>query len=140
MTGLSFAEQLSRFKIIPVLVLNDVESGLKRCEMLCRNGLGVAEITFRTEAAEAVIKAVSREFPEMCVGAGTVLNVKDLHRAFDAGRNSQWRPDSIRRSSRKRSPTDSILLRASAHHPRSNRDMNSAAASSNFSRRKRRAA
>ncbi len=85
MTGLSFAEQLSRFKIIPVLVLNDVESGLKRCEMLCKNGLGVAEITFRTEAAEAVIKAVSKEFPEMCVGAGTVLNVKDLHRAFDAG-------------------------------------------------------
>ena len=85
MAELSFAEQLSRFKIIPVLVLNDVESGLKRCEMLCRNGLAVAEVTFRTEAAEAVIKAVSKEFPEMWIGAGTILNVKDLHRAFDAG-------------------------------------------------------
>ena len=52
MAELSLAENLSRFKIIPVLVLNDVESGLKRCEMLLKNGLGVAEITFRTEAAE----------------------------------------------------------------------------------------
>ena len=42
MAELSFLEQLSRFKIIPVLVLNDVESGLKRCEMLCKNGLGAA--------------------------------------------------------------------------------------------------
>ena len=81
----SCLEKLSQFKIIPVLVLNDVESGLKRCEMLCRNGLKVAEITFRTEAAEAVIKAVSKEFPEMWLGAGTILNVKDLHRAFEAG-------------------------------------------------------
>ena len=79
------AAKLAQFKIIPVLVLNDVESGLKRCEMLCKNGLGVAEVTFRTEAAEAIIKAASKEFPEMWIGAGTVLNVKDLHRAFDAG-------------------------------------------------------
>ena len=85
MAEISYVEKLSQFKIIPVLVLNDVESGLKRCEMLLKNGLGVAEITFRTEAAEDVIKAVSKEFPEMWVGAGTVLNVKDLHRAFNAG-------------------------------------------------------
>ena len=85
MADLTYVEKLAQFKIIPVLVLNDVESGLKRCEMLCRNGLAVAEVTFRTEAAEAVIKAVSKEFPEMWIGAGTILNVKDLHRAFDAG-------------------------------------------------------
>ena len=56
MADLTYVEKLAQFKIIPVLVLNDVESGLKRCEMLCRNGLAVAEVTFRTEAAEAVIK------------------------------------------------------------------------------------
>lgn len=81
----TFVDKLSQFKIIPVLVLNDVESGLKRCEMLLKNGLAVAEVTFRTEAAEGVIKAVSKEFPEMWLGAGTILNVRDLHRAFDAG-------------------------------------------------------
>jgi len=85
MAETSYVEKLSQLKIIPVLVLNDVESGLKRCEMLYKNGLAAAEITFRTEAAEAVIKAVSKEFPEMWLGAGTILNVKDLHRAFDAG-------------------------------------------------------
>ena len=82
---MTIAEKLAQYKIIPVLVLNDVESGLKRCEMLCKNGLPVAEITFRTAAAEDVIKAVSKEFPEMFIGAGTILNVKDLHRAFNAG-------------------------------------------------------
>ena len=85
MAEVSYVEKLEQFKIIPVLVLDDVESGLKRCEMLCRNGLCVAEVTFRTQAAEAVIKAASKEFPEMWIGAGTILNVKDLHRAFDAG-------------------------------------------------------
>ena len=77
MAQVSCVEKIEQFKIIPVLVLNDVESGLKRCEMLCRNGLCVAEITFRTEAAEAVIRAASKEFPEMWIGAGTVLNVKN---------------------------------------------------------------
>ncbi|MBO7147734.1 MAG: bifunctional 4-hydroxy-2-oxoglutarate aldolase/2-dehydro-3-deoxy-phosphogluconate aldolase [Lentisphaeria bacterium] len=85
MAEMTIAEKLAQYKIIPVLVLNDVESGLKRCEMLCKNGLPVAEITFRTAAAEDVIKAVSKEFPEMFIGAGTILNVKDLHRAFNAG-------------------------------------------------------
>ena len=41
MADLTYVEKLAQFKIIPVLVLNDVESGLKRCEMLCRNGLAV---------------------------------------------------------------------------------------------------
>ena len=85
MAEMTIAEKLAQYKIIPVLVLNDVESGLKRCEMLCKNGLPVAEITFRTAAAEDVIKAVSKEFPEMFIGAGPILNVKDLHRAFNAG-------------------------------------------------------
>ncbi|MBO5723706.1 MAG: bifunctional 4-hydroxy-2-oxoglutarate aldolase/2-dehydro-3-deoxy-phosphogluconate aldolase, partial [Lentisphaeria bacterium] len=81
----SCVETLSRFKIIPVLVLNDLDSGLKRCEMLLKNGLGVAESSFRNQAAETIIKAASKQFPEMYLGAGTILNVKDLHRAFDAG-------------------------------------------------------
>ena len=79
------AEQLEKVKIVPVLVLNSLDEGLKVCEQLCANGLPAAEITFRTEAAESVIREASKRFPEMFIGAGTVLNVKDLHRAFDAG-------------------------------------------------------
>lgn len=47
--------------------------------------LPVAEITFRTKAAESIIREASRRFPEMFIGAGTILNTADLHRAFDAG-------------------------------------------------------
>lgn len=76
---------LSEIKIVPVLVLNDVESGLKMCEVLAECGLPAAEITFRTEAAEAVIQAAAKRFPELYLGAGTILNTTDLHRAFNAG-------------------------------------------------------
>lgn len=78
-------EKLSAIKIVPVLVLNDVDSGLKMCEVLAECGLPAAEITFRTTAAEAVIKAAASRFPELYLGAGTILNTRDLHRAFDAG-------------------------------------------------------
>ena len=78
-------ETLSAIRIVPVLVLNDVDSGLKMCEVLAECGLPAAEITFRTTAAEAVIKAASERFPELYLGAGTVLNSRALHRAFDAG-------------------------------------------------------
>ena len=79
------SEQLEKIKIVPVLVLNTLDEGLAVCEQLCKNGLPAAEITFRTAAAEPVIREVSTRFPEMYVGAGTVLNITDLHRAFDAG-------------------------------------------------------
>ncbi|MCQ2379737.1 MAG: bifunctional 4-hydroxy-2-oxoglutarate aldolase/2-dehydro-3-deoxy-phosphogluconate aldolase [Victivallaceae bacterium] len=78
-------EKLEQIKIVPVLVLNNLDEGIEMCRSLCENGLGAAEITFRTQAAESVIREVSRQFPEMVVGAGTILNVADLHRAFDAG-------------------------------------------------------
>ena len=79
------SEQLDKIKIIPVLVLNDLDEGLKVCEALCSNGLPAAEITFRTAAAESVIREAVKRFPEMYIGAGTILNVTDLHRAADAG-------------------------------------------------------
>ena len=79
------SEQLEKIKIVPVLVLNTLDEGLAVCEQLCKNGLPAAEITFRTAAAESLIRDVSKRFPEMYVGAGTVLNITDLHRAFDAG-------------------------------------------------------
>ena len=78
-------DALGAIRIVPVLVLNDVDSGLKMCEVLAECGLPAAEITFRTTAAEAVIKAAATRFPELYLGAGTILNSRDLHRAFDAG-------------------------------------------------------
>ncbi len=74
-----------KYRVIPVLVLNDVDTGLKMCEVLCDNGLPVAEITFRTAAAPDVIREASKRFPQMLIGAGTILNVADLDRAIQAG-------------------------------------------------------
>lgn len=71
--------------IIPVLVIPDLESGLRVCEILFENGLPLAEITFRTATAADLIREASKRFPEMLIGAGTVLSIKDLHAAFDAG-------------------------------------------------------
>lgn len=83
--GLQAAEKLAAFRIVPVLVLNSVEEGLRMCSILDRCGLRAAEITFRTKAAEAVIRAASEKYPDFYLGAGTVLNPADLHRAFEAG-------------------------------------------------------
>lgn len=78
-------ETLSRIKIVPVLVLEDVKSGLKMCEILAENGLPAAEITFRTAAAAEIIREATKNFPQLYLGAGTILNLRDLDRAFDAG-------------------------------------------------------
>ncbi|MCQ2377936.1 MAG: bifunctional 4-hydroxy-2-oxoglutarate aldolase/2-dehydro-3-deoxy-phosphogluconate aldolase [Victivallaceae bacterium] len=82
---MTLVEKLEKIKIVPVLVLDSLEEGVKVCGDLCENGLRAAEITFRTSAAEAVIRECAKRFPDMVIGAGTVLNVADLHRAFDAG-------------------------------------------------------
>jgi len=77
--------KLSRLKVVPVLAIEKVEDGLKMCELFDRCGLKVAEITFRTAAAVEIIRQASKKFPEMVIGAGTVLNPTDLHLALNAG-------------------------------------------------------
>ena len=65
--------------------LDRAEDAKPLCEALCEGGLPVAEITFRTAAAEESIRTAVKEFPEMLVGAGTVVNVEQAKRAVDAG-------------------------------------------------------
>ena len=72
-------------RLVPVVKLDRAEDAKPLCEALCQGGLPVAEITFRTGAAEESIGTASREFPEMIVGAGTVINVEQARRAVDAG-------------------------------------------------------
>ena len=72
-------------KIVPVVKLDRTEDAKPLCAALCEGGLPVAEITFRTAAAEESIRTAVKEFPEMLVGAGTVVNVEQAKRAVDAG-------------------------------------------------------
>ena len=83
--GRETADRLAAVKIVPVLVLNSVSDGMRLLGILRDAGLPAAEITFRTAEAEEVIRAASKEFPEFYIGAGTILNAKDLHRAFNTG-------------------------------------------------------
>lgn len=78
-------DELSAYGVVPVVVLNRVEDAEPLAEALCRGGLSCAEVTFRTEAAEESIRIMSQKYPEMLVGAGTVLTVEQVDRAVAAG-------------------------------------------------------
>ena len=78
-------EKMEELKVIPVIVLNDAKNAVPVGEALVGGGLPVAEVTFRTAAAEESIKLLTENFPEMLVGAGTVLNVAQARKALSAG-------------------------------------------------------
>lgn len=78
-------EQFYEFGVVPVVVLDDVKDALPLAEALIRGGLKCAEVTFRTEAAEESIRLISKKYPEMLVGAGTVLSIEQVDRAVFAG-------------------------------------------------------
>ena len=65
-------KKISDVGIIPVVKLKDEKDALPLARALCDGGLPAAEVTFRTDAAENVIKAMAEAFPDMLVGAGTV--------------------------------------------------------------------
>lgn len=77
--------KLADYGVIPVVVIDDAEDAVPLCRALCEGGLGCAEVTFRTEAAEEAIKLISDSFPDMLLGAGTVLNTEQAQRAINAG-------------------------------------------------------
>ncbi len=78
-------EQFHEFGVVPVVVLEDAKDALPLAEALTEGGLPCAEVTFRTEAAEASIRLMSEKYSEMLVGAGTVLTIEQVDRAVAAG-------------------------------------------------------
>ncbi|MDD2959246.1 MAG: bifunctional 4-hydroxy-2-oxoglutarate aldolase/2-dehydro-3-deoxy-phosphogluconate aldolase [Lachnospiraceae bacterium] len=78
-------QQVAERKIVPVVKLDRAEDAKPLGEALCEGGLPVAEVTFRTDAAEESIRIMRKAFPDMLVGAGTVVNVEQAKRALDAG-------------------------------------------------------
>lgn len=71
--------------IVPVVVLEHEKDAMKLGEALCENGLMCAEITFRTKEAAQALRRMKKEFPQMLIGAGTVLTKEQLNTALDAG-------------------------------------------------------
>lgn len=78
-------EQIAAFGVVPVVVLNDAKDARPLAQALVEGGLAVAEVTFRTEAAEESIRIMTEAYPDMLVGAGTVLTVEQVDRAVAAG-------------------------------------------------------
>ena len=78
-------EKIHELGIVPVVVLNDAKDAAPLAKALCDGGLPCAEVTFRTEAAEESIRIMTEQFPEMLVGAGTVLTKDQVDRAVSAG-------------------------------------------------------
>jgi len=78
-------EEISKIGIVPVIALDDAKDAKPLANALIRGGLPCAEVTFRTAAAEESIRIMAQEFPEMLVGAGTVLTTEQADRAWAAG-------------------------------------------------------
>ncbi len=78
-------EQFYEYAVVPVVVLDDADDAAPLAEALIKGGLPCAEVTFRTEAAEESIRIMSEKYPEMLVGAGTILTVDQVDRAVAAG-------------------------------------------------------
>ncbi|MBC8157775.1 MAG: hypothetical protein H8E94_00425, partial [Alphaproteobacteria bacterium] len=70
---------------IPVVAINDAKHAVPLARALTAGGLPIAEITFRTDAAEESIKRIAKEVPEVMLGAGTVLTIEQAERAVAAG-------------------------------------------------------
>ena len=82
---MNIAEQLKKSGIVPVIVLENVENSENLAKALLEGGVNVAEVTFRAEGADKVISRMVKAYPDMLVGAGTVLTIEQLDRAKEAG-------------------------------------------------------
>ncbi len=78
-------EKLGNYGLIPVVKIDNLNDAIPLAKALMDGGLPVAEITFRTAAAEEAIKAVRGAFPDMLVGAGTIINLAQCEKALAAG-------------------------------------------------------
>ncbi|MCX5821001.1 MAG: bifunctional 4-hydroxy-2-oxoglutarate aldolase/2-dehydro-3-deoxy-phosphogluconate aldolase, partial [Deltaproteobacteria bacterium] len=78
-------KEIEDYGIVPVVRIEKAEDALPLGNALCEGGLPLAEITFRTAAAEEVIRTLTERVPELIVGAGTVLTTEQAGKAIRAG-------------------------------------------------------
>jgi 2-dehydro-3-deoxyphosphogluconate aldolase/(4S)-4-hydroxy-2-oxoglutarate aldolase len=78
-------ERIARKRIVPVVALDREELAEPLAETLLRAGLDVMEVTFRTSEAAPALRRIAARFPEMLLGAGTVMEPDQVRKAVDAG-------------------------------------------------------
>ncbi|GIA24368.1 4-hydroxy-2-oxoglutarate aldolase/2-deydro-3-deoxyphosphogluconate aldolase [Vibrio cholerae] len=82
---MTIEQRLRAIKIVPVIAINDVAHALPLAKVLVENGLPCAEVTFRTEAAAESIRIMREAYPDLLIGAGTVLTTAQVDEAIAAG-------------------------------------------------------
>ncbi len=85
MTNEQMLAKIKEMRVVPVVVFNSIDEVMPKLTALVKGGLPCAEITFRTECAAEAIKLAADNFPEMLVGAGTVINRNQCEAAIVAG-------------------------------------------------------
>ena len=78
-------EQFQKLGVVPVVVLEDKKDAIPLAKALSEGGLPCAEVTFRTDAAAESIRLISETYPDMLVGAGTVLTTEQVDLAVKSG-------------------------------------------------------
>jgi 2-dehydro-3-deoxyphosphogluconate aldolase/(4S)-4-hydroxy-2-oxoglutarate aldolase len=81
----ALAESLGRFRVVPVVTIENAEDAVGLAKALAAGGLPLVEVTFRTPAAADAIARIKASCPDVLVGAGTVLDTATLDRAVGAG-------------------------------------------------------
>ena len=79
------AERFQKLGVVPVVVLENEKDAVPLAEALVQGGLPCAEVTFRTEAAAKSIQLMAEAYPDMLVGAGTVLTKEQVDEATEVG-------------------------------------------------------
>lgn len=80
-----YFQEVLKLKLLPAITFSDSKHALPVAEALLKAGLTVMEVPFRTKEAEKAITAIKKSFPEMKVGAGTLLKPDHVQTAIDAG-------------------------------------------------------
>lgn len=85
MTKLTHADVMSRAPVIPVIALEDAGKAVPLAKALHSGGVGIIEVTLRTDAALDAIRQIASDAPDVLVGAGTVTSPRDFAAAVEAG-------------------------------------------------------
>ncbi len=78
-------KKITELKLVPVVVIDKVEDALPLARALIDAGLPLIEVTFRTDAAKEAIKKIAATYPDMLIGAGTVLTIQQVEDAIEVG-------------------------------------------------------
>lgn len=82
---MNYIDRIIKEKIIPVIKIDNIEDTIPIMEALQKSGIQIAEITFRTKAADKAIQIATQNYSDMLIGAGTVLFVEQAKLAIDSG-------------------------------------------------------